>query len=178
MDNDAAQQAEFVSLIARHQAVLHSFIISLMPGVDGVDDVLQETNIVLWEKRKSFEPGSNFQAWAFQIARFKVMNHRRKLASLGQQTLDDEVLELLSEEQDIASDELDKRLQALHRCLQKLPDQQRQLIERRYLSDKPLKDFAAECGRSAESVGVSLFRIRTALKKCIRGDLHLQQTLS
>lgn len=178
MDNDAAQQAEFVSLIARHQALLHSFIISLMPGVDGVDDVLQETNIVLWEKRRSFESGSNFQAWAFQIARFKVMNHRRKMASLGQQTLDDEVLELLSEEQEIHSEELDRRLQALKHCLQKLPDKQRQLIERRYLSGKPLKDFATECGRTAESVGVSLFRIRSALKKCIRGELQFLRSPS
>mgnify|MGYP000113776971 CR=1 FL=1 len=35
-----------------------------MPGMDGVDDVLQETNVVLWEKRATFEPGTNFRAWA------------------------------------------------------------------------------------------------------------------
>lgn len=178
MDNDAAQQAEFVSLIARHQAVLHSFIISLMPGMDGVDDVLQETNIVLWEKRKLFETGSNFQAWAFQIARFKVMNHRRKSASLDQQSLTDEVLDMIHEEQETRSEDLDKKMEALRRCLQKLPETQRQLIERRYLSAKPLKDFAAECGRSAESVGVSLFRIRSALRKCIRGELQTHSASS
>ncbi len=43
MHFDAAQQAEFVGQIARHQAALHSYIISLMPGMDGVSDVLQET---------------------------------------------------------------------------------------------------------------------------------------
>ena len=59
MKFDATQQAEFVGQTARQQAALHAYIISLMPGIDGVDDVLQETNIVLWEKRKSFEPGTN-----------------------------------------------------------------------------------------------------------------------
>ena len=49
MELNATQQAEFVSQIAKHQAALHAYIISLMPGMDGVDDVLQETNMVLWE---------------------------------------------------------------------------------------------------------------------------------
>lgn len=178
MENDAAQQAEFVSQIARHQAQLHAFIISLMPGVDGVDDVLQETNIVLWEKRKTFESGSNFQAWAFQIARYKVMSHRRKLANLGFETLDEEMLELLSEHREIGSEDLDRRMRALSSCLAKLSEKQRELIERRYLSDKPLATFASEYGRSSESLGVTLFRIRSTLKKCITGELNLRQLSS
>lgn len=40
-------------------------------------DILQEVNIVLWEKRKSFKPGSNFGAWACTVARYKVLEHRR-----------------------------------------------------------------------------------------------------
>ena len=91
MELNATKQAEFVSQIARHQSALHAYIISLMPGVDGVDDVLQETNLVLWEKRRTFEPGSNFRAWACAIARFRVMGHRRKLARLGFQLLDDDL---------------------------------------------------------------------------------------
>lgn len=178
MENDAAQQAEYVSQIARHQAPLHAFIISLMPGVDGVDDVLQETNIVLWEKRKRFKPGTNFKAWAFQIARYKVMSHRHKMANLGVETLDEEVLELLGEHRKIVQGELDDRMRALASCLAKLPDEQRQLIERRYLSDKPLATFAKEYGRSPESLGVTLFRIRGALKKCITGELNLLQMRS
>ena len=47
MELNATQQAEFVSQIAKHQAALHAYIISLMPGIDGVDDVLHETNMVL-----------------------------------------------------------------------------------------------------------------------------------
>ena len=91
MGLNATQQAEFVGQIARHQAALHAYIISLMPGLDGVDDVLQETNLVLWEKRTAFEHGSNFRAWACAIARFRVMGHRRKLARLGVQILDEDL---------------------------------------------------------------------------------------
>ncbi|MFT5883192.1 MAG: DNA-directed RNA polymerase specialized sigma24 family protein, partial [Crocinitomicaceae bacterium] len=44
MQNNALQEAEFVGQIASLQAELHAFIISLMPGTEGAEDVVQETN--------------------------------------------------------------------------------------------------------------------------------------
>jgi len=175
MENDAAQQAEFVSQIARHQAVLHAFIISLMPGMDGVDDVLQETNIVLWEKRSAFKLGTNFQAWACQIARYKVMSHRRKLANLGHQAFDDELATLLAEECEATPDELDSRMQALNKCISRLSSKEREMVEHRYFKEEPLEDFARQYGHSVESIRVMLFRIRAGLKKCITSEIHIQQ---
>ena len=173
MELDPTQQAEFVSQIARHQAALQAYIISLMPGVDGVDDVLQETNLVLWEKRKTFEPGSNFRAWACAIARFRVMGHRRKLARLGFQLFDDALAEQLATECEAEPEELTDRIRALEHCLGRLPDKERALIDNRYFSDSHLDDYAAQCGRPVESLRVSLFRIRAGLKKCITGELTL-----
>ena len=178
MHFDAAQQAEFVGQIARHQAALHAYIISLMPGMDGVDDVLQETNLVLWEKRKTFEPGTNFRAWACAIARFKVMGHRRKLAQLGFRLLDDELAGQLAEECEAEPEEFDERLRALGKCLGRLQEKERSLIEHRYFSDSTLDEFAAQSGRPVDSLRVTLFRIRAALKKCITGELTIQRTRS
>lgn len=178
MDFDAAQQAEFVGQIARHQGALHAYIISLMPGMDGVDDVLQETNLVLWEKRRSFEPGSNFRAWACAIARFKVMGHRRKLAQLGFQLFDNELAEQLATECEATSEEFDQRLRAMEHCLGRLEEKERGLIEHRYFSGTTLDEYAAKCGRPVESLRVSLFRIRVALKKCIQGQLTINRSRS
>ena len=86
MSLDAIQQAEFVGQITRHQTALRAYIISLMPGMDGVSDVLQETNLVLWEKRGKYQPGTNFQAWACAIARYEVKTHRRKMLSSSPST--------------------------------------------------------------------------------------------
>ncbi|MDG1072265.1 MAG: sigma-70 family RNA polymerase sigma factor [Akkermansiaceae bacterium] len=178
MNFDAAQQAEFVGQIARHQAALHAYIISLMPGMDGVDDVLQETNLVLWEKRKTFEPGSNFRAWACAIARFKVMNHRRKLAHLGLQLFDDELADQLGAECEAEPEEFDERLRALETCLARLQEPERGLVEHRYFSGSTLHDYAAKSGRPVESLRVSLFRIRAALKKCITGEITIHRSQS
>jgi len=34
--------------------------------------------LVLWEKRGQFEIGTNFRAWAFQIARYKLLQHQAR----------------------------------------------------------------------------------------------------
>ncbi len=178
MKFDATQQAEFVGQIARHQAALHAYIISLMPGIDGADDVLQETNIILWEKRTSFEPGTNFRAWACSIARFKVMSHRRKLSNLGFQLFDEGLTEQLAMECEAEPEELDGRLRALDTCLNRLTDSERSLVEHRYFSGSTLEKYALKVNRPAESLRVSLFRIRAALKKCIAEKSTIHGTQS
>jgi RNA polymerase sigma-70 factor (ECF subfamily) len=172
------QQAEFVGQITRHQAMLRAYIISLMPGMDGVDDVLQETSVVLFEKFATFQPGTNFRAWACAIARLEVKAHRRKLLRQRCLMLDEALAEQLAEHTAAHHDDSDERLRALNRCLGRLEESERELIEHRYFSKLTLEGFAARCGRPAESLRVSLFRIRAALRKCIKGELAINSVRS
>ena len=171
MKQDVRQQAEFVGEITRHQAALRAFIISLMPGMDGVSDVLQETNLTLWEKRHKYEAGTNFRAWAFAIVRLKVKMHRRKLMRLGVPMLDEDLVEELADLADESPEEIDERLSALNKCLGRLDQDHRQLVEHRYYSGGNLEEFSTKCGRSANSLAVTLCRVRAALKKCINHEM-------
>ena len=73
------QEKEFVNLLVSHQSQIRAFVISLLPGVSEAEDVIQNTNEVLWTKRETFELGSNFKAWALTTARFQVMALQQKL---------------------------------------------------------------------------------------------------
>ena len=182
MELNARQLAEFVGEIGRHQAALRAYIISLMPGMDGVSDVLQETNLVLWEKRAKFQPGTNFGAWAFTIARLEVKTHRRRLRKAGLMLLDEDLAEnlaaRLAERHAEYPNESDDRLRALDKCLGRLAGGERELIEHRYFSDSTLDEFAARCGRPVESLRVTLFRIRAALRKCINDEIAINRARS
>ncbi|MCH7225436.1 sigma factor [Haloferula sp. A504] len=81
--DDPGDLQAYVKLMTEHQGNLRAFIISLMPGSPDVADVLQETNAALWQKRAKFEPGSNFIAWSFQIARYEVRRQRDRTKRLG-----------------------------------------------------------------------------------------------
>lgn len=169
------QEAIFVGEITRFQTQLRAYIISLMPGVSGAADVLQETNIVLWEKRAKFEAGTNFRAWACAIARFEVKTHRRKMYRLGTVVLDDDLADQLAEPFQSDAEQPEEHLQALEQCLARLRGPERELIEHRYFSKSTLEGFAAASGRSVETLRNSLYRIRAALKICIKDKLAISE---
>jgi RNA polymerase sigma-70 factor (ECF subfamily) len=164
-----------VQEIARHQPRLRGLLRCLLAQANDVDDLLQEVNLVLWEKADQFRPGTDFWAWTSQIARFKALNQARKL---GRERLvfDMEVLERLA---DVASQRLqtpDHRRVALDHCLKQLPPSQRQLVDLRYASGQTIDKIAESIGRPAGSIRQTLYRIRAALLACIEGQLTAEST--
>jgi RNA polymerase sigma-70 factor (ECF subfamily) len=167
----ASNPAEIVALIARHQTRLRGLVRCLLVPAADIDDVLQEINTVLWEKAADFRAGTDFWAWACQIARFKVFNHLRRHGR--ERLVFDELL--LNEIADLAQQQLaavDRRREALEECLARLPAPQRQLIELRYTSGHAIAKIAEVIGRPETSVRQTLFRIRQALQACIESKLQ------
>lgn len=168
---------EFASLLIDHQEVIRSFIITQIPGSPDVRDVLQEVNMVLWEKQKSFRPGTNFGAWACTVARYKVLEHRRKEARRNGLLIFNEELSgvLAAQAQEREPDALEDQRWALDQCLAKLSPSNRRLLKARYDSSSgAIASLSAETGRSGESLRVSLSRIRSSLRRCMRGLLALE----
>jgi RNA polymerase sigma-70 factor, ECF subfamily len=163
--------AEFVSLLTKHQADLWSYIITLMPGDPDTSDVLQKTNLVLWTKQMDFTPGTNFRAWAFAVARYEVLAHLKRQKRMGIVLLDDELLEKIADEAPDLLAPGDARLAALERCLNKLRQQDRDLLDHRYRSNIGLDEFAARVGRSVSALSVTLHRLRTSLRKCVTDQM-------
>ena len=165
-----ASQEVVVREIARCQPRLRAFVRCLLVRCSDVDDVLQDINAVLWEKADEFKPGTDFWAWASQIARYKVLN---QLRSYGRERL---VFDLATVEQlaDVAEHrlkELDARREALEGCLNKLAPPQRQLIDLRYVDGHAIDRIAETVGRSAGAVRQTLYRIRALLLECIQRQL-------
>lgn len=168
MSEDSPQSiAAFVSLLTAHQPDLWAFIISLMPGDPEVADVLQKTNLILWNKREKFEADTNFRAWSFTIARFEVLTHLKKQKRHGIVLLDEELLETIACEAPETLAHTDQRLAALDVCLKKLRPEDRELIDYRYKSGLGLEGFSERVGRSVSSLSVTLHRLRAALRKCV-----------
>ncbi len=88
---------EFVALLTAAQRRLYGFICTLVVDRADADEVLQETNLALWQQIERFEPGTDFLAWSCRVAHFKVLKLRdsRKRQRVH---LDDAVIELLATE--------------------------------------------------------------------------------
>lgn len=148
--------------ILLQQRRLRAFVRCLLVRNCDMDDVLQEINLVLWEKAEEFRPGTDFWAWASQIARFKVANQLRKYGS-ERLVFDADTLERIAVLSGARIAALDQRRQALQECLNRLPQTQRQLLDLRYASEDGVEKIAQSIGRPPGSVRQTLYRIRAAL---------------
>ncbi|QTN33249.1 sigma-70 family RNA polymerase sigma factor [Akkermansiaceae bacterium] len=169
----------FVQLVVNHQTALHAFVLALLPGHPEADDVVQEVNTSLWKKRGEFELGTNFKAWMFSVAKFKVMalwrdQKRRKVLSVPEETLN----LLIDEAAEVCHGADDPRHAALRQCIQQLRPDDRSLILRCYFDGFSLQSAAEELGRKAVNLKGSLHRIRMALRVCVKRKVGLGRAMS
>jgi RNA polymerase sigma-70 factor, ECF subfamily len=157
----------YLRLLSEHDRWLAGYVFSLVPRAADADDLQQEVKLTLWRHFAKFERGSNFKAWARQIATHAVLNHRRAEKKRAHPELDDAFIEAIAAEMDQRSAHVDDRADALQHCLQKLPENQRRLIVWRYQDDCGIDEIALKTQRSPEAVYKLLSRIRSALNDCI-----------
>lgn len=164
-------QRRFLPLLTQNHRRLFAYIFTLIPNRADAEDILQETSITLWEKFEEFEPGTDFVAWACQIAYWKIRNARRKFAR-SPIIHSDALLSSLSDKAMAEQSELDLRHDALSDCLKKLSDRDRALVLSRYENDVTIKEVAKHSGRSVDAVYKALSRLRKALLDCV--SLHME----
>jgi len=161
---------DFVALLLANQRRVYSFIGALLPNRIDLDDVYQQTCMMLWEKRALFDPTKPFLPWAYAFARHEAFNHARRKRAAGI-VLSDRLLEQLACEREQADGRAENRRAALEQCVNGLAEGQRDLLRERYEGLKSVKEMAAERKMSAAALTMRLQRIRHALIKCVERAL-------
>jgi RNA polymerase sigma-70 factor, ECF subfamily len=154
-------------LLAQAQTSIKAYILSLLSDSSDADDILQETNTYLLKNLDTFEAGTNFKAWAFRVAYFRVKSHLRDQQRRGHVELSDSLIDHISA---AASDFLstpDDRLVFLKQCIQKLGNKDRQLLVQRYVENRSLSKLAKQSDQTPNSFHKALSRIRQALRICV-----------
>ena len=163
IDHDTA----FVAQLTECQLPLRLYVRALMPADPSVGDVIQQANAKIWEKRSEFETGTNFKAWAMAIARYEVLNYRKRQARDARLRFSDELEATVAIELADLNDDLGDRQAALRECMKSLKPESRELLIGRYSTREPLAELASRVGRSVGGVKVTLHRLRNSLAQCI-----------
>lgn len=162
---DSAKIEQFAQLLATCQRQVFVYAMSLLHNAADAEEVLQETNLVLWRKFDQYEPGTEFGRWATKIAHFEVLKVRQKKGP--QRLLSDEFVESLASAAPPPAELLEARRRALLQCLAKLSAADRHLVTLRYQPAANTRSVAESLGRSMQGTRKALHRIRTALGACI-----------
>lgn len=158
---------EFIRCFTAAQRPLFLYLLPMLGNPVDAEEVLQETNVVIWKKWHQFELGTNFIAWGRTIARLEVFRYRRNKGNKIA-LLDEDILELVATRLENEASTLEgRRREALAACVQKLKPADREVIRLRYETDSNGDQVAKALGRPPNSVYQSLGRIRRVLMKCI-----------
>jgi RNA polymerase sigma-70 factor, ECF subfamily len=168
--NRADRADEFALLFGRHAHQIYAYILTLIPHWADAEDVFQETSAIIWEKFGEFTPGTNFRAWACQVAHYRAswFRQRQRKAAV---TFGDEFFRLVAAEMLSEGDLLEERHRALTRCMQRLPERDRELVSRCYAPGVTIKEAALALGRSPDAAYKALKRIHLELFDCVEASL-------
>jgi RNA polymerase sigma-70 factor (ECF subfamily) len=158
---------EFMRLYAESSRAVYWVIRSLVSRPEDADELFQETSAVLWQKFGEFTPGTNFGAWAAQIARIEVRRYYQRLARDQNLFHNEALLEKLLARTEQIGATTSRRGEFLTRCLGELNFPDRKLIGSRYEPGMNSKKLAEQLRVSESYISKTLARIHRLLFQCI-----------
>jgi RNA polymerase sigma-70 factor (ECF subfamily) len=177
LENEAErpQLDSVLEQFAKYQRRLYLYILGLVVSPADAEEVLQETNIIVWKKCDQFQPGTDFRAWVFRIALFEArkFHERRRKRGLS---LSDELLEQLATTYEQEEDRLETRRERLATCIENLRPSDRQLVKDVYGRGLEVPHLAEQSGRERTSIYRSLRRIRQMLVDCVEAVQQREAT--
>jgi RNA polymerase sigma-70 factor (ECF subfamily) len=164
-------------LIERHKKRVTDYIAMMVKDRDVADDIFQETilKVVRVIDDGRYADNGKFLSWVLRIAHNQVIDHFRHIRGENKITEADAGFDILGTMR-FAGDNVEDRLvheqihEDLRRIINRLPEEQREVVVMRYFNDMSFKEIAEESG---VSINTALGRMRYALinlRKLIRDN--------
>jgi RNA polymerase sigma factor (sigma-70 family) len=133
-------------------------------GADDIEDLVQETLIAVHTRRSTYDRDRIFTAWLFAIARYKMIDHFRRVRRL--QPLDDLEDTLIAEGfEDASTARMD-----VDDLLETLPPKQARMIRATRIDGLSIAEAAEVDGIGESDAKVSVHRGLKSLMARIQGD--------
>lgn len=161
----------FCELVRLNQGAVHAFLARYIRSRDLVEDLAQETFLKAYRSLPAFQAASSLRAWFLGIARNEALMHLRAEERRRSHSLEAAVSGWLGERVGTAGagpGEADEKRAALESCIKRLPERSAAMLADFYFRGLSPEEIARRAGRPKGTVAVALFRIREALRKCVR----------
>ncbi len=167
----SASQQDFLRVFLANEREILRYVVALVPNLADAQEIVQQTAVVLWEKFDQYDAERPFAPWACRFA----LNVTRQWMARQQRwkaLLDSGLAEELASRREQLRPEFDARLVHLDRCLQKLPEEQRSLVDGYYFRQLDVATVSDQAERTVDAVYKALQRIRRQLRECIERSLR------
>jgi RNA polymerase sigma-70 factor (ECF subfamily) len=147
-DEDAYEQC-----LTGLAAELRAYVRARAGDVPWVDDVVQETLLLIHDARHTYDTRRSFAAWFYAIARHRLIDEFRRAARRRAREV---TTELLPEPASVAPDAGER--EGLEQALARLPRRQRQIITAMKFEGESVRDVAVRTGMTESAVKVTAHR--------------------
>ncbi len=159
----------FEAVVRRFERPLRAWLATLAPpGVDA-DDIAQKSFIAAYTRIQEFEPGTDFAAWLFSIARWQLKTEATRLRRVADyhSRYAPDLLQKLHAEAEAEPEHLLTRLEHLRNCVRSLGAEVARFVRWRYHDEISLEEMAKLSGRSVAAVKKQLWLLRRKLQECV-----------
>ncbi len=147
--------------IPYHQK-LYRIAYRIVQDAANAEDIVQDTFIKLWNKRDEMESVDNTEAFAIVILRNTCLDYLRKTKNDRYTDYDTDMPETTSLTKQI---ELQDEAEKVKHLINKLPDQQRQVMMMKHWDDYSDDEIEQATGLSAGNIRVILSRARKTIRE-------------
>ncbi len=164
------QPDAFLNVVREYGPSLRTFLGTQLFHLHEIDDLAQEVFIVAYERLQTFQRGEDFGAWLRGIARNKLRHHyERSARRAGALDLfQREAAAFLDAELDAVAPQV--QLDALLRCIGKLPERMRRVV-RGWLDREKALILAREMALSVPNIYQIQHRALAELRSCIEKEV-------
>ena len=165
---------EIERLVKEHQGYVKSLAVKFapMPGIS--EDIAQQVFLEFVEHKDTWDLEKDIKPLLAGITRnisLRYWREKQKQMSPALQKLAEHIHMLAQDGEDEPEWLYSEKKKALDRCLDKLPDKSRKLVEIHYYLGLTSGEIGGRMAMTAEAVRKALFRLRKGLKKCIEDVL-------
>lgn len=177
----AGDATAFRGLVEKYQGRLYAMIYGMLRNREDARDLTQEAFVKAYNNLRSFRLESSFYTWLYRIGMNLAIDHTRKRKrraaagfdeSIGARDDDGSLIE--QHHEDLPSKTLERKqlYRRIMDCLDKLPEDQKQVILLRELEGLPYKEISDIMGIPEGTVMSRLFYARKKLQKMLTSDLE------
>ena len=159
----------FEKLYRIYQPRLARFLINLLQRPQLVEEVLDDTMMVVWNRADSFNGASKLSTWVFAIAYRKAMRGlKRQDEAIEDKDAENRVSEAASPEEESSRQRINALLM---RAMDELSPAHRAVVDLTYFHDLGYREIATILECPVDTVKTRMFHARRHLRRRLSGAL-------
>lgn len=158
----------FKRLLLPHYRRMYTTAITILRNSDDASDAVQEAFTRLWEKRDDLPNIDTPEAYCVTTIKRVCIDRIRKNTLPINEVTEDTLL--ISDDSDIQADNRES-LQLVTLLMNKLPEQQRQVLQLRAFNDCSLEEIESITGLTGVNVRTLLSRARRRMKELFNSNI-------